>query len=336
LLLAYVLFEAPSSPIAPSYLGNSCRVKYDAAIYPHNISIIIITQVDSLDLNGKYEYYRRLNLTLTAVYTDEANFWIVDENRYAPTFISIFVIAYIVVVFFALYKLVAHIRSVERPFELSVMTVCLLDIIVVNIFRIVYFLCGPFYMLSVLDSRVSTVLIIVPWPFGVFILFLIALYWEELIRDSFKSRSFIEKYRKAWVVFCSTVLGLDIVLLLLVATTQNIAQFYLYVSVISYVQIGLGSLSIVYCIANTIRISQMIARFAKKELSSLKWTSYSIMSANFGMLAFIVAVVMVTLGMDSNSTTYWYTWGLLQMGQLICDFGVLNSFYSSGARIPSS
>jgi len=170
------------------------------------------------------------------------------------------------------------------------------------------------------------------WPFCLFNILLISLYWEELLRDSFKKRSFIERFRIFWISLCIFIFVVTMALTILMTVSSNIAVFDLSVLLAVVIQIIIGILNLIYCIVNYIRITQVLNKALnmshkkKKKVFMLRKTSVSILIANIGILLFVFGLIMIANDLHLAYNWRLTTWGLVYIGQTLSELGIIFSF----------
>jgi len=278
--------------------------------------------------NGTKDEYGTLTLKAW-LSPDDVNYWI-EEQKFVWVFVVAFIVFFFSCILLSAYKIYYLIRFSE--FRISVAFIALVIIIIANIIRVIYFIAGPVFFFPTLDPRLNIILVTASWPFCLFNILLISLYWEELLRDSFKKRSFIERFRIFWISLCIFIFVVTMALTILMTVSSNIAVFDLSVLLAVVIQIIIGILNLIYCIVNYIRITQVLNKALnmshkkKKKVFMLRKTSVSILIANIGILLFVFGLIMIANDLHLAYNWRLTTWGLVYIGQTLSELGIIFSF----------
>jgi len=267
----------------------------------------------------------------------QASFTSNDDNPwyYLQNIAWIFNIAFVVIFFCAIALAIHQLYHLlkGKSFELSVAFVCLIFVIIENLIKIPYFITGPFFIYPTLSDFGSLAWMVASWPFPMFNVLLISLFWEELLTESFKKKSFLERYKAIWITICIIILAFELVItLIIVLTSTDLETFSIVTSIDLISQIAIGCAQIIYCLVNTIRLAIVIKK-TKSTLNNsgtnfLTRTSVAVIVANIGLLLFVLSLVLQlpTLGFVYPYNIRYIVWVFLSMGQFIADIGIMFSF----------
>jgi len=321
--------------------GSTCLLHIQDSTYRKDIIVGVM-------LNKSYnaiKNFTKLNGTIDSfgnkvlrarIFNNEKNDWFTTKEitwLYCVAFIIIFLGCIIL----ASYKFYFVLK---KKVELSVAFICLLFILIANIIRIIYFILGPLWYYDVIMESLNIPFITATWPFSLFNILLISLFWEELLSKSFTKKSFIDQYRNVWIGICIVIFVLTLIPTIVMVLVESGPLFDLAVLITLLSQLFFGFCNIIYCIINTVRFATVISRNLnakkKKHHFILRRTSICIIVANFGLFIFLISLIMVIGNLNYGYHTRLIPWTTMYIGQMVCELGILFSFKTAKAKKTST
>jgi len=235
-----------------------------------------------------------------------------------------------VIAFFAGYKLVLFFR--QDGASLTIATFSLTIIVVTNLYRLVHMATDYYNFFGLFDGRLQVLLLTIDWPLSNLTLFLISLYWEELLNHSFgKSITFVKRYKNVFIGVFIGINALNILIIILITTSLNLVVLAITVLLNRSFFIFLPCASFIYSIINSYRINRIMNKSeiisAKKEIKKgrMNRTTFYILTANFCSLIFAIAqIFLVILGVSKIISYYLYFLALV--GVMLSDFMITFAF----------
>jgi hypothetical protein len=334
--LAYV-FVASATFDRP---GKMCILHNTGQIY-NNIAVFAsITRADynalMTNVNNQTKGTFWANLTSTDV-----NYFL-EQHKYVWVLQLIYVLLYAIVISIAVYMLYVSYK-IDKRFNFTISTVCLFDIVAVSIYQLIVIIIDPNYYYGIIDSRVGLTLLYIPFPIGVLNILLIAIYWEELLKKSTKIASFLVTYAKIYIIIVLLLLGTHIGLII-ASLLVDFSIFTIVTNTLTASTIIPAIISIIYCIANSIRIILMIRKMDQKLINKndrrkkLERTMLFIYVANFGL-------VLLVIGSGTNISPFFWNYKIFlndiqylfrQIGMIICHLGIMFSFHLTSSTNSST
>lgn len=249
--------------------GRHCLIRNEGTIFNKSILVVELLHKDSSDI---IKLTRELkNQTLIARFVKDYEPWY-TQRKYGYVFVTAFIVIFIGIIVLAASKLITYFKEGRK--DISIMMVALCIIVVANVIRIIYFLTGPIFLFDLLEGRMNIFFALLTWPFSLFNLLLISLYWEEIIINSFRQISFLSRFRKVWIIICVVIFTFTEVCAILTFFVGLRSFFRLFINIACYSQIICGGLNIIYCIINVFRISQIISVSDQSQKKKKRESSY--------------------------------------------------------------
>jgi len=214
--------------------------------------------------------------------------------------------------------------------KISVALVCLINVVIANIIRVIYFITGPMWLYDTVEEDFNIGFITGTWPFGLFNILLISLFWEELLSQSFTKKSFVRKYFKVWIGVCIAIFVLTLIPSVIMIAAQSRPLFDMSVTIALLIQLVIGGLNIIYSIINTFRFSSVLSKMDShatvKKKKRFRSASISIIVANVGEFCFLLSIVSIILNVHLGFYTRLWCWSFMYVSLVTCDLGIIFSF----------
>jgi len=251
IFVASPLYNAP---------GDDCVLYNTGQIYANNVIFASIILADYTTLLNHVD-----NTTVvTANFTNGETNVFVDKLKYFWIIQLILCIFLVLVIAAAAHRIYIIYRKAKQ-ITLSISYFILFEICGISILETIYVAIDPNYTYGILDSRLGVGWLNVGYPFAVNNVFLIALYWEELLQKSTKVVSFLLKYSKVFIGFCIFIFAINLGMLVSITLIQDFTIFANMVTAYYVVSIIIAGISFIYCIINSIRILILVSKFSNND-----------------------------------------------------------------------
>jgi len=261
----------------------------------------------------------------------ERNEW-VEVRKYLWVLVAGFIVIFLSAIVLAGYHL--YWQLFGKPFQVNVAVVCLINIMIANLIRTIYYFTGPYWYYDIIEEDYNLIFVTCTWPFSLFNLLLISLFWEGLLSNK---KSFMNRCFKLWIGICVAIFVLTLIPTFLMVFAENISSFIIFVYITIGIQIGLGSLNVIYSIINTIRFTKLMSNMQDPEEKKIKLrrSSISIIIANIGEILFIIILIFIPSLVQNGFHYRLWMWSIMWFALLICDVGIIFTFASKQSNDPS-
>eukprot|EP01130_Rhizamoeba_saxonica_P017021 TRINITY_DN8046_c0_g1_i1.p1 TRINITY_DN8046_c0_g1~~TRINITY_DN8046_c0_g1_i1.p1 ORF type:complete len:441 (+),score=46.63 TRINITY_DN8046_c0_g1_i1:48-1325(+) len=196
-----------------------------------------------------------------------------------------------IVILICIYKLYYHVKF-RKGFTITL--AIMFSEIIGNLIRFVVSSIDPFYTKGVIYARTQLYLVSINWPFTLFSILLIFLYWTEIQSKKVRATSFIVKYRVQYMIFCTFLVSADIFISLYesIASSAYVLYILAFARSLSY-----GVLMSILMIAFLIRGGQLLSilRAMKERNRSRIKSTQLILASCSGILLFWTGTVMLVI-----------------------------------------
>jgi len=211
---------------------------------------------------------------------------------------------------------------------------------VANIIRFLYFAIDPVWTKYIFEARVAIFFVTITWPMSIMVIFLIAIYWEELLSDKFKVSSFVSRYRNLFITLSSVLVFVNVLLSILLMIIPMYNFFLLAVYIITIFHILAVIAMFIYSVVNTVRMKKVTKKLNKNKKfansnnkRSIEKTADYFLGANICMLIFLIGVFMQLIGLNYKLNFELFQSGLVFLGLVISDLCIVFCFTFNESKI---
>jgi len=158
-------------------------------------------------------------------------------------------------------------------------------------------------------------------------IFLISVYWAELMNNSIRAKTFVYQYRKQFIAVAIVLFGLNIILSFLVVifvyAYPSLTLFNDMVTLLCIIHLLLVVGMFIYSFITTFEFKGRIEKVKNlNKKHKIKRTANFLILSNCFMILFVIGILMVIFNLTLIVQAEWIFYGLIYIGQVFCDISI--------------